>query len=88
MAVDMMTTVQRIGRRKESLSPFGILQFARVWTNLSSTTEPDRSRVRLESSQRMRGYFVRLAGASLTFTFVVASEERERQSWMVRITQS
>ena len=35
----------------------------------------------------MRGYFVNLTGASLTFSVVVTSDERERQSWMVLTTQ-
>ena len=33
-------------------------------------------------------YFVSLTGASLTFSDVVTSDERERQSWTVLTTQS
>jgi len=43
---------------------------------------------RLWSANKMGSYFASLMGASLTSSFVVASEERERQSWMVRTTQS
>jgi hypothetical protein len=50
--------------------------------------ELDRSRSCLGLFDTMRGYFVNMKGASLTFSVVVTSDERERQSRMVLTTQS
>ena len=40
------------------------------------------------SFDRIRGYLVSLTGASLTLSFVVASEGCDRQSWIVLTAQS
>lgn len=78
MDVDKMTTVQR---KQPSGNPQALLGYSmregvkklHQWWNSIGRVSPG-------SLDRMRVYFISLTGASLTFSDVVTSDERERQS--------